>query len=155
MKLLSDACEYGLRSATWLAQRPGAAYTAKEIAEGTRATPGYLTKVLQHMNRAGIVSARRGRQGGFELIRSPDDITVLDIINAVDPYERIRFCPLGIESHGAALCPLHQRLDDAVSALEKTFAGITIAQLLAEPTTSVALCDGLIDLGTPDPRERE
>src|SRR5690606_17155548 len=97
MKLLSEAAEYGLRAVVWLAQRPGGYWKVREIAKGTRAAPGYLVKVLQGLARAGILSAQRGSQGGFRLERDPAGLTALEVINAIDPIERIRACPLGLE----------------------------------------------------------
>jgi len=143
MKLLSDATEYGLRAVVWLAQHPGHAQKVREIAEGTRATPGYLIKVLQSLAKAGILSAQRGSSGGFRLERDPATLSVLDVINVIDPIERIHTCPLGLETHGECLCPMHKRIDDAMSAIEQSFGESTIQDLLNEPTTSHPLCEAL------------
>lgn len=143
MKLFSDACEYGLRAIVWLAQRPGGAFKVREIAEGTRTPPGYLVKILQRLARAGILSAQRGSQGGFTLERAPAELTLLEVIAAVDPIERIERCPLGLASHGTNLCPLHRRIDDAMAAIEEGFGGMTIAEMLREATSSPPLCEGL------------
>jgi len=150
MKLLSDATEYGLRAVVWLAQRPGQAQKVREIAEGTRSTPGYLIKVLQALAKVGILSAQRGSSGGFRLERDPAELSVLELINAIDPIERIRTCPLGLEAHGECLCPMHQRIDDAMAAIEQSFGDSTIADLLAEPSASHPLCDALTADGSDD-----
>lgn len=143
MKLLSDAGEYALRATVWLGQRPGEMLKVREIAEGTRAAPGYLIKALQTLTKAGILSAQRGSLGGFTLQRDPENLPVLDVINAVDPIERILACPLGIESHGTHLCPMHRRIDEAMSQIERSFASVTIAQLINEPSRSRPLCPAL------------
>lgn len=134
MRLLSDASEYGLRAVVWLARHPGQAQKVREIAQGTRAAPGYLIKVLQALAKAGILSAQRGSSGGFRLQRHPDMVSVLDIINAIDPIERIHTCPLDLESHGDRLCPMHRRIDDAMASIERSFSESTIEDLLDEPT---------------------
>ena len=144
MKLLSDAAEYALRAVVWLAQQPGDTFKLREIAEGTRATPGYLIKVLQSLARAGVLSAQRGINGGFTLIRDARELSVLDLIDAVDPIERIRACPLGLTGHGTCLCPMHQRIDDAIAAIERSFGDSVIADLLAEKTSSPPLCEALV-----------
>ena len=141
MKLLSEASEYGLRAVVWLAQRPGGTYKLREIAEGTRAAPGYLIKVLQSLTKAGVFAAQRGSNGGFKLLRDPATLTVLEVIRAVDPIQRIRSCPLGLASHGSCLCPLHKRLDDAADTLERGLEASTIAGLLAEPSPSRPLTE--------------
>ena len=143
MKLLSDAMEYGLRAVVWLAQHPGQAQKVREIAQGTHATPGYLIKVLQALAKADILSAQRGSTGGFRLERDPASLSVLEVINAIDPIERIRTCPLGLEAHGECLCPMHKRIDDAIATIEQSFRESTIEDLLNEPTTSHPFCEAL------------
>lgn len=140
MKLLSDACEYGLRAVVWMAQRPAEPQKVKEIAEATKSAPGYLVKVLQELTKAGILSARRGSQGGFTLQRDPQTLTVLEVINAIDPIERITRCPLGLAEHGTQLCLLHRRVDDALQMIEETFGDTTIAQIVSSPSRLHPLC---------------
>lgn len=140
MKLLSEACEYGLRAVVWLAQRPRGAYKVKEIAEATKAAPGYLVKVLQELAKAGILTARRGSQGGYTLHRDPESLTVLEVISAVDPIERIRTCPLGLEAHGTQLCLLHRRIDDAMGMMEESFGKTTIQEIVSSPAEAHPLC---------------
>ncbi len=143
MRLLSDASEYALRAVLWLAQRPGSAMKVREIAEATKSSPGYLVKVLQSLAKVGILSAQRGAHGGFTLERDPKTLTVLEIINAIDPIERIRTCPLGIEAHGSVLCPMHRRIDDAMAMIEESFANSTIHELMTDPSPSKPLCTAL------------
>ncbi len=141
MKLLSDACEYGLRAVVWLAQDPSRSQKVREIAEHTHAAPGYLVKVLQALARAGILSAQRGSTGGFTLQRDPAQLTILEIITAIDPIERIHTCPLGLPAHGQCLCPMHHRIDGALAAIQASFGQSTIKDLLSEPGRSSPLCN--------------
>lgn len=143
MRLLSDAAEYGLRAVVWLArQDPGSdsPRTMEQIADGTRSTPGYLARVLQRLGQAGIVQGKRGVAGGYLLARDPADLTVLEVINAVDPLERIRVCPLGLAEHAHGLCGLHARIDSAIEQIERAFEDVTIAQILSEPPGTAPLC---------------
>lgn len=151
MKLLSEACEYALRAVVWMALHPGEAHKVRDIAEHTHAAPGYLVKVMQTLAKADIVSGQRGSNGGFTLRRDPATLSVLEVINAIDPLERIRTCPLGLEGHGARLCPMHRRIDDAVAAIEKSFADSTILDMINEPTRSPALCDVLTSAASRKP----
>lgn len=144
MKLLSDAAEYALRAVVWLAQQQSGTFKLREIAEGTHAAPGYMIKALQSLAKAGVLSAQRGNNGGFTLVRDAKELSVLDVINAVDPIQRIRTCPLRLASHGTCLCPMHQRIDDAVAAIERSFDDSVIADLLSEKTSSRPLCDALV-----------
>jgi len=150
MKLLSDASEYALRGVVWLAQRPGQTFKLREIADGTKAAPGYLIKVLQSLAKAGILSAQRGSTGGFSLVREPSQLSVLEVINAVDPIERIHSCPLGLKSHGTCLCPMHKRIDDAMARIEATFQDSSVADILDPDAASLPMSDGPLEIGTAD-----
>jgi len=143
MKLLSDACEYAIRAVIWMAQRPGQAHKVRQIAEGTHSAPGYLIKVMQQLSKAGILSAQRGSSGGFRLERDPSTLQVLEVINAVDPVDRIETCPLGLKSHGPLLCPMHKKIDDAMAMIEESFRSTTITDLISQPSQPQPLCDAL------------
>ena len=70
-----------------------------------------------------------------------DSAPFLEVVNAVEPIERIVTCPLGPKSHGKNLCPLHRRMDDALASVEAAFGTTTLAEVLSEPTGSPPLCD--------------
>jgi Rrf2 family protein len=114
---------------------------------------GYLAKVLRNLALAELVRSQRGPQGGSVLTRAIREITVLDVVQAVDPIKRITTCPLGIKSHGVHLCPLHRRLDQAIAMVEDTFRKTTIAELIAGPASTLPLCD-LTAKGRPVSRVR-
>jgi Rrf2 family protein len=103
------------------------------IADATHVPPDYLAKVMQTLVRAGLVTGRRGRTGGYALARSAAETSVLEIVNAVDPIRRIHTCPLDLAHHATRLCPLHRRLDAAAEHIERLFADATLADLIEEP----------------------
>jgi Rrf2 family nitric oxide-sensitive transcriptional repressor len=90
--------------------------------------------------RCELVHSRPGPGGGYALTRSPEAITILDVVNAVAPLERIRHCPLGLPSH-TSLCPLHRELDRAYATTEAALARVTIGELLRSTSPIVPLCD--------------
>jgi Rrf2 family nitric oxide-sensitive transcriptional repressor len=130
--VISQTAEYALRAIVYLADQADAPQTTQQIAEVTRVPAGYLAKVMQGLSRAGLVRAQRGLHGGFTLAMSAQELTVLDVVQAVDPVQRIKHCPLGIKGH-ESLCPLHRRLDNAAAMVEKALGSSTIAELLLEP----------------------
>lgn len=135
--MISQTAEYALRAVVCLASRPGKPLVTPEIARITHIPAGYLAKVLQMLARRGVVRSQRGLHGGFSLAHCPAELTVLDVVNAVDPLKRIETCPLGLDRHGQRLCPLHRRLNEAVEQVERAFADHVIADLLEpEPEPS-------------------
>ena len=137
--MFSQTVEYALRAVVWLAAHE-LAQTNQQIAHATKVPAGYLAKVMQALGRGGVVSAHRGKRGGFALAKPSREMTVLEVINAVERVQRIRECPLGIQSHGNRLCPLHAKLDGAMAGLEKAFGETTIFDIVAEPSQSPPLC---------------
>lgn len=137
--LVSQTVEYALRAAVWLADH-SEGQTTQQIAEATQVPPSYLSKVLQGLQRAGLVHGRRGLGGGFTLARAAGAITVLDVVQAVDPIERIERCPLGLPSHGLRLCPLHKKLDEAIGHVASAFRSTTLAELVAPKSKLKPLC---------------
>ena len=68
-------------------------------------------------------------------------MTILDVLNAVEPIARIRQCPLGLKAHDVRLWPLQKRMDKALAMVEAAFRETTLAEVLAEPTGSHPLCE--------------
>ena len=140
--MISQTTEYALRIIVYLASLDGVAATTAQIASATRTPQGYLSKILRNLARGGLVQSQRGKHGGSTLARPPKRITVWDVVEVVDPIERIRTCPLGLKNHGVALCPLHKRLDAAIASVEAAFRATTIAEVVADPSPSKPLDDG-------------
>jgi Rrf2 family nitric oxide-sensitive transcriptional repressor len=138
--MFSQTVEYALRIVVWLASQGGKPRTTSQIAEATKIPAGYLAKVLQSLGRARLVDSQRGIGGGFTLAVSPDELSLLDVINAVDAIKRIERCPLKLKSHAAELCPLHHRLDEAMALIEKGLGETKIADLLRTPSSDDPFC---------------
>ena len=138
--MLSKTAEYALRAAVWLARAPAQTQSADDLAEVTQVPRRYLHKVLQDLVRGGLVRSQSGPGGGYALARPADKMTILDVVNAVAPIERIRHCPLGLPSH-TRLCPLHKSLDQVYAATEAALANVTLAQLVGSSPRSVPLCE--------------
>jgi Rrf2 family protein len=138
--MLSKTAEYALRAIVCLASTPEQPKSADVLAKKTQVPRSYLTRVLQDLAAAGLVQSRPGPGGGYELARSTSDVTILDVVNAVSPIERIRHCPLGITSH-TELCPLHRELDQAYAATEAAFRGVTLKDLVDSTSPIIPLCE--------------
>lgn len=138
--MITQTVEYALRAMVYLAYNQGRPHTAQSIADATKVPPRYMSKVLLGLCKADLLESQRGPHGGFVLSRNVDEVSMLDVINAIEPIRRITECPLGIKDH-MELCPLHRRLDEAIAHVEAAFAEATLASVLAEPTRSKPLCE--------------
>ncbi len=139
--MISQTVEYALRAITTIAQHEGKPCTARQISEITQVPAAYLSKLMQGLVRGGLVNSQRGLHGGFVLTTEPENLTIWDIVNVVEPIQRIHECPLGIQSHGEGLCPLHRRLDSAMETIEKMFRDTTVAEVLSQPGSVTPLCE--------------
>jgi Rrf2 family nitric oxide-sensitive transcriptional repressor len=138
--MLSKTAEYALRATVCLARGERPTESADQLAEATKVPRRYLHKVLQDLVRAELVRSQSGPGGGYALAKLPEKITILDVVNAVAPLERIRHCPLGLPSH-TRLCPLHAELDRVYAASEKALSRVTIAQVLRSTSPIIPLCE--------------
>lgn len=139
--MFSQKVEYALRAVVHLAYEAPSPRTVEQIARATKVPQAYLAKVVQELVHSGVARSQRGIGGGISLARAPNELTILEVVNAVDPIRRILTCPLELATHGVRLCPLHKRLDNALALVEDAFRSTTLAEILAEPTQSVPLCD--------------
>jgi Rrf2 family nitric oxide-sensitive transcriptional repressor len=130
--MFSQTVEYALRAMVQLAADAPEASTTREIAKKTKVPSAYLAKVLQSMRRAGLIHSRRGVGGGVTLALLPKDVSLLAVIDAVEPLKRSRG-----KTRGAA-SPLQRTLDAALSQVRETFASASLADMLARPAKKKA-----------------
>ena len=138
--MLSKTAEYALRAIVFLGGQANRPASADTLSKRTKTPRRYMHRVLQDMVTAGLVESRSGPGGGYQLALPPKEITILDVINAVAPIERINACPLGLKSH-TELCPLHRELDKAYAATEAAFQKVTIKKLMDSTSQIVPLCE--------------
>ncbi len=142
--MISQTVEYALRAMVRLAELPsGQTLNSETLAMLTQAPAGYLSKVLRDLVVGGLVISQRGPSGGFSLARPPGQITMLDVVNAVDEIPRIRKCPLGNPAH-IKLCPLHARIDRALDLVEREFGATTLAEVVESGRNATDGCAALI-----------
>lgn len=82
---LSTKSRYGLRAMFDIAYNCGPEpVQIQDISRRQQISPRYLEQIFQNLKRAGLLKSKRGPQGGYSLSRKPDEITVLDILNATE-----------------------------------------------------------------------
>ena len=139
--MLSQTTEYALRAMSCLAYMPNELVSTAQLAEVTLVPMNYLAKVLQLLAKADLITGRRGVGGGYRLKRPPTEITLLDVINSIDPIVRITECPLKLENHSGKLCPLHNKLDQAAKSLIDQFSDMSLHDMFAEDPSIRPLCN--------------
>ena len=137
---LSEGVEWGLHCAVLLAvMPPDTALPTSRLAEFHGVPVAYLAKHLQAMSRAGILVAGPGPRGGYRLARPPADVSVLDVVEAIDGEDSAFQC-LEIRRRGPTampareyrtMCGIHRVMVDADAAWRAELARTSVADLAA------------------------
>ncbi len=130
-RVLSQTAEYALRAALFLAaRRNDAPVGAEAIAAATDLPASYLSKTLQTLVAAGIVTSMRGRSGGFRLAVDPKALPLMRVVEAFDEKADRRHCLLGKHvCSDTAPCAAHGRWKVASEAIMSFFRNTTLADL--------------------------
>ncbi len=149
--MISQTAEYALRAVAYLAEHPAAPCTVSDIAAATSMPQEYLAKVLGELTRAGLVRSQRGPTGGFRLATDPALMSVLAVVQAVCPINRIHECPLHRDEHQTEMCPLHKLLDGAIANVQKAFRESSIADLISSGTCGTTAPADLLRISKDHP----
>jgi Rrf2 family protein len=143
---LSKKADYGLIAVKHLAMhREEHACSASEIAEEYGISTTLTAKVLQRLARHGVVAARHGSSGGYQLAKEPGQISALDVITAIDGPVLITSC---VTSHGncdaTERCSVREPLRRVNESILNVLGTVTISQMSEDPQEPV-----LVALSTP------
>ena len=129
--LLSKSCEYGIRTALFLASQPLKEFTPIHvIGEMLGVSPHFLTKILQQLTRQGIMKSLRGPKGGVALARSPSELRLHEIVVAIDGPGLFTECVLGMPDCGESRpCPLHEQWSQTRERVRAMFSELTLEEL--------------------------
>src|SRR6478672_12931634 len=137
---LSDGVEWGVHVCTLLAVLPSdAALPAARLAEYHGVPSAYLAKHLQALARAGVLETVKGPRGGYRLARPPADVSVLDVVEAIDGEDAAFEC-LEIRRRGPTalpareyrtMCGIHRVMVEADAVWRAELARTSVADLAA------------------------
>lgn len=134
--MLSNSCRYGIRAVIYLATQPqeGGKTGIRKISDDLGLPSPFLAKILMQLAKQKILASTKGPHGGFSLLRSPEKISVLDIINAIDGNDVFTNCimhngsceKIGKEKN---FCPMHEDYEKTRKEMIKLFSGKTVYDL--------------------------
>lgn len=141
--MLSQTTEYALRAMACLAGHPDDLTPTPELARRTAVPANYLAKVLQSLAQSDLIRGRRGVGGGYRLAKPAEEISLLDIVNAISPMDRpdaLSF--IGNVVGRAQLEALQRRLTAATDQVKQHLGGVTLRDLLDDPGVSEPAMSG-------------
>jgi Rrf2 family protein len=135
-EVISKTGEYALRAVVYIVtEGKGASMRANEIAKALGVPANYLSKTLHQLARAGVLSSERGPRGGFRLAGSPEDLSLADVLEPLDPTWIECGCLLGLpRCSDRNSCPLHERWKKVREPICQFFRETTLAEVLEAPS---------------------
>lgn len=141
MALYSASVEYGLHCLLYLVEESGSAKASSlALAEMQGISPSFVAKLFTTLKTAGLVTAIEGAQGGYQLARPAEKITVLDVVRALEGDKPLfqckeirRNCALFGDTPPTwatkGMCSIHAVMLEAEAQMKQTLAGHTLADL--------------------------
>jgi FeS assembly SUF system regulator len=152
---LSKLTDYGTVVLSQMARDPGRLHTAAELAAAIHLAAPTVSKLLKHFARAGILTSHRGARGGYSLARRADEITAVQIIDAIEGPVAITQCSMSHSRCGIeAVCGIGHNWQRISLAIRDSLSNVTLAQL-ARPVALPPSLDFRAVLGnSPAPRKQ-
>ncbi len=108
MKLVSQGAQYAISAIIAISKHPSDVISAAELSKSLNCPAAYLSQILSKLKAPGILGSQRGLNGGVFLARPVEDISVYDVIAAIDGEVFFSSCFMGIEGCGhIEPCPFH------------------------------------------------
>ena len=139
--ILSKTCDYGLRATLYIAMQKNLKYVSiREISDNLEISFHFLTKILQLLTQQQLLTSFRGPKGGVSLAIPAENISLRDIIHAIDGPDLFEACILGLNKCGDDNpCPLHHEWKEIRSEVGDLFRKTSLKSLADKITA-----DGLL-----------
>lgn len=141
--MLSATCKYGIRAVIFIALQPDQKANSglRQIADELKVPQPYLAKILQILSKKKILSSTKGPHGGFCLLKPAADLTLMDIIEAIDGGEFFDSCYVtgkkcNFDHPDEGVCVLHNELREEKMRLSSFFRSKTVEALVQQVRNS-------------------
>ena len=142
MAHITSSVEYGIHCLLWLVDPDSGQPSSRDLAELQGISPSFVAKIFPKLEKAGIVKAAEGVRGGYRLARAPGEITVLDVVDAIEGDKPLFDCQeirdrcavfdnAAPKWATAGVCAIHAAMLRAEQAMRESLAQETLAGLAA------------------------
>lgn len=137
--LISQGCQYAMRAVLHMAQNEHAPLLSKDIASRLDMPPHFLAKILRDLSKHGLLVSYKGRGGGFRLARPPAEITLAQIVLAVEGEGFVHGCILGLpRCSDESPCLLHHQWSEIRTEILDMLGNRSVQQFIDEAATHQA-----------------
>lgn len=128
---LTRAGEYGVRCISYMADiKPGTVVKRREIAEAMDIPLHFLGKIAQTLSKSGIIRITQGAKGGFVLLHKADELSLLEVIEAMEGKITLNDCVLKPgDCEMSQVCAVHEVWIEAQQKLRQTLDSVTFSDL--------------------------
>jgi Rrf2 family protein len=126
---ISEAASLGIHAMTYLAAEKERKSAVRRMAESLRVSEAHLAKVMQRLNRVGLVSSVRGPGGGYRLGRPREEISLLDIVETIDGPLEQSSCIMPVKTCGGAGCVFGDLLEKVYVTVREYLGGTKLSEL--------------------------
>ena len=130
---ITRQADYAVRAVLYLARQGGQRIATSTIAEEQHIPPSFLAKIISQLSIAGLLHTSRGARGGVTLARDCKDITLLEVVEAIDGPIQLNEC---VENAGACSftrgCPMRPIWCEAQENLVSRLKETNFAEMLAQ-----------------------
>ncbi len=139
--IFSRQCEYALQAVLYMSAQPKTKFTNINEISGRLDIPmPFLAKTLQLLVQNGILSSQKGPKGGFRLEKSPDEVALFHVVDAIDGTDFLTSCVLGFpECSSKNPCPMHPEWGQVRDRVYQVLASKTVADFSREISASKQL----------------
>jgi Rrf2 family iron-sulfur cluster assembly transcriptional regulator len=132
--LFSRQCEYALQAVMFLALKgDGERTSIRELTEKIQIPYHFLAKILQSLTYKGLLVSQKGPTGGFALAKPAKEITLFDVVDAIDGPDFMQNCILGFpECTGKTPCAVHEKWVSMREELRLMLVSKNVAQMAKE-----------------------
>lgn len=146
--MFSTSCHYGLQAMIYIALHSTNDKNVDlgQIAEKQEIPKHFLSKILQMLVKRGLLNSMKGPTGGFSLKRPADEITLIEVIDAIDGLDVFTQCGIGFkrcdDDHP---CPIHNEYKQVRNNIRELFETKTLLEL----SEDIKRGDSIVSLGKP------
>ena len=128
---LSTKGKYGLYAMYHLAIHRGEGPQSLQSIADTGVPKQYLEQLLGHLRRAGLVSTVRGAQGGYQIAKPPGEISLLDIIDAMEGPIELSLCASNESACSRSdACPIRSVWQQVTNSINQELAQVSLKSML-------------------------
>jgi Rrf2 family protein len=131
MKLITRDTDYSIKALAYIAKNSGRPITITELVKELDSPKPFMRKILQMLSAGGILSSRKGKNGGFELAKNTGDILLTDIMEIFQGKFKLSECLFKKDiCPNLANCILKSKIEDIEANVEKSLKDITLYSLI-------------------------